>query len=143
MGEKLAQLDEGIASIEIVGINGGEWFGDGITGTPDCVAGSPRLFSPFGEGISVRKILKGLKNVIHRNAITVFSPDLSFEGVFKIMPDNEDDTTETGPNRIENGIIEHGFPGWSNRIDLFKTAVSGSHTGSENEESGVHCAHYG
>jgi len=58
------------------------------------------------------------------------------ERLLEVAADDEDELAEPGAQRVVNRVVNDGFAGGADRINLFESAVSAAHAGGENEKCG-------
>ena len=114
------RLDEGVASVEVVGVDGGERFMDFVFGAPYGVCGAPGLF-PFDGGHAAGEAVHALVAVFRfHQSFGVFADEV-LELFGEAFPDDEYDFVES---RL---VVQDGFAAGSQRGDLFEASEAGAH----------------
>ncbi len=123
------------AAVKIVGIDGCEGLGDGLSRAPDGMRGSPRFRSIGGNRKSVGKKIKLLKDVVDSDVPFVARANLLPELRLDVAPDNEDNPLKSHPQSVGHRVIEESFPRRPHGVHLLQSAVAAAHSGGENKES--------
>ncbi len=125
-----------VASVEIVSIQRGKRFVDGIFGTPNRVGGTPGFF-PFNRGHTSRQFIHILKTIYgFYQAFSIFTYKI-LKFFCETFPDDENNFIETGMNGIVNGIMQQCFFVRTERGDLFQTTEAGTHACGHDKKSGL------
>jgi hypothetical protein len=83
------------------------------------------------------EIVGALQYDLNRDAVAISSGNGRLELGFKLWTDDEDEATESGPQRVVDPVIHQGLPGGANRLQLFRAAVATAEPGGEEEEGGA------
>lgn len=132
-GEVFGEFGEGIATVEVVGIDHGEGAIDVGFGGEDGLGGAPGFDAAFWDGEAVGEVVEALEGVVDGDFLVEFAADFGFEFVFKIAADDEDDFVEAGAEGVEDGVVEDGFAMWTHGVELFEAAVTAAHAGCEDK----------
>ena len=92
------------------------------------------LVRPGGHGKARRNVFERLEDVVDGHALFKARADGLAKGLFDVLADDKDELAESGAQGVEDGVIDDGFAGGADRIDLFEAAVAAAHAGGENEE---------
>ncbi len=136
--EEAGELLKGVAAEKVVGADDGEGLADGVACAPDGVAGAPRFLAPGGRREAGGQGVDRLENEVHGDALGVLGGDLLAEGLLEVAADHEDDAAEAGLGGIVHGVVEDGFTGRADRVELLEAAVAGAHACGEDEKGGSH-----
>ena len=99
----------GFGTVEVVGIDHGEGFADGVGRHHHGVVGAPRLDAPFGNSSSLGQVVQLLEHELHGDAAaeTLRGEDFA-ELLFERVADDENDLAETGADGVVDRIIYDG-----------------------------------
>ncbi len=67
------------------------------------------------------------------------APTVSRNCFFDVLADDEDELAEAGAKSVEDGVVDDGFAGGADGVDLLEAAVAAAHAGSENKKCGRGC----
>ena len=127
---------EGIAAVEVVGIDHEEGFGDDGLGGENGVGGAPGFGAAFGNGEGGGEVVEVLEGVFDVDSVGKAGADLVAELGFEIAADDEDDFAEASADGIEDGVVEDDFTGGAHGVELFEAAVTAAHACGKDEEGG-------
>jgi len=102
------------------------------------MAGPPGFFAPDGRREAVGQAVERLEDVIHGDAAGVLGADLGAEDFLEVAPDDEHHAAEPGAEGVVHRVVEDGFAGGADGIDLLEAAVARTHAGGEDEKRGMH-----
>ena len=138
--EEGGELLEGVAAVEVVGVDGGEGLAHDVARGADRVRGAPGLRAPGGDRVGRGEVGDVLEGVFDGEEAGVLRADLRAEDLFDVRADDEDDLAEPGAVGVEDGVVENGLAGGTDGVDLLEPAVAGAHAGGEDDECrfGVH-----
>ena len=138
-GKELRQAHEGVASVEVIGIDDDERTPHRVGRAPDGVAGAPRLGAAGRRGEErIRKSIELLEDVVDRHPLLETSPHALAKHGFEVAPDDEDHAVKPRAQRVEDGVVEERFAVGPDRFDLLGAAEAAAHAGSHDEERGFH-----
>ena len=125
---------EGVATVEVVGIDDGERLVDELLGHEDGVVGPPGLLATFGDGEAGGQAVELLIGVLHLDAVSVvLGIDARLELLLKGVADDEDHLAEAGADGVFNAVVEDDFPVGAEAVELLETAVAATHAGGKDE----------
>ena len=101
--------------------------------------GAPRLGAAGGNGEARRNIFERLENVLDRNAFLKARADDLAKLLFDVLADDKDELAEAGAKSVEDRVVDDGFAGGANGIDLLEAAIAAAHSGSKNKKCGRGC----
>ena len=117
-----------MTSIIIICIDNSKWPVDLINAAEDCMSGSPRFHSAFRNFKTFRNVVDILKYI--RN-LHIFCHTVSYcfsETVFIFFLYNKNNLLKSGSFCIKQGKIHNDVSLFINWIDLFKSAITASHS---------------
>ena len=117
-----------MSSIIIICIDNSKWPVDLINAAEDCMSGSPRFHSAFRNFKTFRNVVDILKYI--RN-LHIFCHTVSYcfsETVFIFFLYNKNNLLKSGSFCIKQGKIHNDVSLFINWIDLFKSAITASHS---------------
>src|SRR5580658_834301 len=126
-----AQRLKALLSVKVIGIDHGKGLVNNFGRRKHSLRRAPRLGAARRNSKSRRKIVDLLKHILHRNALLKARANRLTERVFDIPANYEDYLAEAGARCVIHREIENGLAGGTNRIDLFQSAVAGSHAGGK------------
>lgn len=132
--EEGGELGEGVAAVEVIGVDGAEGAGDGVASAPDGMGGAPGFGAVVGRAVGRGKVVEGLESVGDVDFSVEALADTLFEFWFEVFADEEDDAVKSGADGIEDGVIEEGFAGGADGFHLFEATESAAHAGGHNKE---------
>ena len=135
-GKVTGELAVAVRAVEIVGVDGGEGLVDDAGGEKDGLGGSPGLGAAGGDGEAWGNVLERLEDVIDGDALFETRADGFAECLLDVFADDEDELAEAGAEGVVDGVVDDGFAGGADGVDLLETAVTAAHAGGENEECG-------
>ena len=97
-------------------------------GYPNSVAGTPGFFATGRRRDFMRHIIYFLIDKEDFNFPGIFVGNAFFELFFKLLLNNENNFVHPSLNCVIDRVINNGFSGWPDRINLFKPAVTASHS---------------
>ena len=125
---------EGVAAIEVVGVDDGEGFVYHILGHEYGVVGTPRFLATFGHTEACRQAVELLVDILHGNAASeVVGVDVAFELVGKRMADYEDHLAEAGAYGILDAVVHDYLAVGANAVHLLQPTVAAAHAGSQDK----------
>ena len=124
----------GFGTVEVVGIDHGEGFADGVRRHHHGVVGAPRLDAPFGNSSPLGQVVQLLEHELHGDAAaeTLRGEDFA-ELLFERVADDENDLAETGADGVVDRIIYDGLVVGADPVHLLERTVTGAHTCGEDE----------
>ena len=130
------EFREGVAAVEVVGIDHGEGLVDRLLGGEHGVGGAPRFHAALGNVEAGGQVVERLEGVFDRDMFVEAAADLRLEFLLEVAADDEDDLAEAGALGVEHRVVEHRLAVRAHGIDLFESAVAAAHAGGEDEEGG-------
>ena len=125
---------EGVATVEVVGVDDGEGLVDHLLGHEDGVVGAPRLLAPRRHAEARRQLVELLVDVLHGDAATVaLGVDVGTEGLVEGVTDDEDHLAEAGTDGVLHAVVEDGLAVRPYAVHLFQPTIAATHTGSQNK----------
>ena len=109
LGEKIVNLPEGVAAVEIVAVDGGKGCVDILPAAHHGMAGAPGLGAAVGHGAALRQMLQVLKNVVRFHQPLYVAADLLAEILQNIVPDDENYPAKARTVGVEKGIINNAL----------------------------------
>ena len=123
---------EGVASVEVVGVDDGKRLVDGLLGHQDGVVGAPGFLAAFGHLEAFGQIVQLLEHILHLDAVAeMLGVDFRFELLLKAVADNKDHFAESGADGVVDRIVHDDFAVGAYAVHLFQSAVAAAHTGSQ------------
>ena len=133
-GEVIVDDLERLRAVVVVGIDDGEGAVDvGLCGQ-HRVAGTPGLHAALGDGVALGQLIQLLEGVLHVHHPGHAVADGSFESLFDLVLDDEDDRLEACAAGVVQGIIHDDLTAGTHRIDLLHAAVAAAHAGSHDHQ---------
>ena len=134
-GLEVARHDlEGVAAVEVVGVDDGEGLMDGVLGHEDGVVGAPGLLASFGDGEAGRQLVEFLEDILHGDAVAVVvGIDVLLELLGEGAADDEDHFAEAGADGVVDAVVEDGLAVRAYAVHLLQSAVAAAHAGSQNK----------
>ena len=137
-GEEGRETREGVAAIEVVRVDCGEWLAHHVARGADRVGGTPRFRASSGDGVGGGEVVDVLEGVVDGQESLVLRAHLAAEHLLDVLADDEHDLAETGAVRVEHGIVENGLSRRAHGIYLLEAAITGSHSCGQNYECWFH-----
>ena len=78
--------------------------------------------------MALRQMIQLLEYVFDRNPGFKPAADGLLELLLDVPPNDKHQHFETGAEGVVNRVINEGFAMWSDRVDLFETAIAAAHS---------------
>ena len=125
-------------AVVVVRVDDGEGLVDQLLGGQKRLNGAQRFGALGGNGAALGQIGQFLIGVLHVNLLGDQIADLRLELRFKAVLDDENDLGEAGLDRVVNGVEHQRFVVGTHAVDLLVAAVTGTHTGSHDNQRLIH-----
>ena len=103
------------------------------------MSGAPRLDAVNRNRYIIRDVLEILVGIFHFDIWSDFGYDCFFKCFLMFFFNDQNDFLEAGFDGIKDCEFNDRFVVISDTIDLLKSSVAGTHSGSQNDESFFHC----
>ena len=131
IGQELAHYLEGVATVEVVAVDDGKRFLDGILAHHDGVVCSPGFRTAFGAGEAFGQGVERLEYKFAGDVSFILGEDFLAEVLFEVFADNEDEFAESGLDGVVDGVIHDGFTVGTQSVQLFQASVAAAHAGCQ------------
>ena len=129
--QELAHHLEGIASVEVVAVDNGKRFLDGLLAHQHGMVRTPRFRAALGTGKAFGQVVERLEHQLAGDVAFVFGKNLLAEIFFKILADDEDKFAESGLDGVIDGVVHNSFTVGTQSVQLLQTTVTAAHTGCQ------------
>ena len=109
LGQKIVNLLEGVAAVEIIAVDGGKGRVDILPAAHDGMAGAPGLGAAGWHGAALRQMIQVLKNVVRLHQPFHMAADLLAKILQNIVPDDENHPAKARTVGVEKGIINNAL----------------------------------
>ena len=124
---------EGVAAIEVVGVDDGKRLVDDLLGHQDRVVGTPGLLASFGHRKAFGQVVEFLVDVFHLYlAVPAFAIEDLAEILVEAVTYDKDDFAESSTDGVGDGVVEDGLTVRTDSVHLLKSTVAAAHAGSKN-----------
>ena len=114
--ECAGQRGEAVAAVEVVGIDHGEGFVDGVASHPDGVVRAPGLGAPRWAGEALGQVVHRLKDDIGGDVAGVARQYAGAEVGLEIVSDNKHDAPEACASGVEDGVVHDRLTVWPDAV---------------------------
>ncbi len=122
-----------VTAIEVVGVDYSKGFGNGFFAHEHGMVCTPWLGAVGRAGVAFGKLVESLENDFCGHYAFIFAEYFFAEILLKIFADNEYYFSESGLNGIVYGVVHYCLAVGAEAVELFESAVTAAHTGSQYE----------